>query len=131
MYGAVLTLHILVSLVLILIVLFQQPQKGGMGTIFGGGESVFGGGGAAPFLTKITTGVAIIFVITSLSLVLLSVHRAPAPGRTGSPAQTAPVQGAPVAPQQPGTPMPGTPTGPTGPAEPAPAGGTQGDQGGQ
>jgi preprotein translocase subunit SecG len=114
MYGFVLALHILVSIVLILIVLFQQPQKGGMGTVFGGGETLFGGAGAAPFLTKLTTGLAIVFVITSLSLVLLSVHRAPAPGR-GQSAPTAPAQGG--APQAPTGPEQNAPAGPAAPAQ--------------
>jgi preprotein translocase subunit SecG len=106
MYGVVLALHILVSLILILVVLFQQPAKGGMGTVFGGGETIFGGGGAAPFMTRLTTGVAILFVVTSLTLVLLSVRRAPAPGRTRA-APTAPAPGpeAPIQPEQGGGPQ--------------------------
>ena len=37
-----------------------------MTTILGGGESVFGGGGAAPFMAKLTGGVAVAFMMTSL-----------------------------------------------------------------
>jgi preprotein translocase subunit SecG len=111
MYGIVLALHILVSLVLILVILFQQPQKGGMGTVFGGGESIFGGGGAAPFMTKLTTGVAVLFVLTSLALVLMSVPRRAAAGR-GRPSPTAP-----VSPEAP-------------PTEPVPGGSQEGGTGG-
>jgi len=114
MYGTILALHILISVVLILVILFQQPAKGGMGTVFGGGESIFGGGGAAPFMTKLTTGVAIAFVVTSLALVLMSVPRRSQPGR-GRPSPTAP---APTSPEVPGeqTPsgVPGMPEGGTG-----------------
>jgi preprotein translocase subunit SecG len=111
MYGTVLALHILVSVVLILIILFQQPAKGGMGTVFGGGESIFGGSGAAPFMTKLTTGVAIVFVVTSLALVLLSVPRRQAQQRA-RPSPTAP---APTVPEVPTEPTPnGTPEGGTG-----------------
>jgi len=92
---------------LVLVVLFQQPQKGGMGTVFGGGESVFGGGGAAPFMMKLTTGLGIVFVVTSLTLVLLSVNRPAAPGRNRS------------------VPTEQTP-GPTAPTEPAPGGAPEG-----
>jgi preprotein translocase subunit SecG len=92
-------------------VLFQQPQKGGMGTVFGGGESIFGGGGAAPFLTRLTTGLAVLFVVTSLSLVLLSIRRPTAPGRTRA-APTSPV--APVEPTPGGMPEGGMPEGGTG-----------------
>lgn len=75
MFGLVIFLHILVCIVLVVIVLFQQPQKGGVAGVFGGGESIFGGGGAAPFMTKLTSGLAILFMITSLVLVLLSARR--------------------------------------------------------
>jgi|GEM_PF-727461 preprotein translocase subunit SecG len=114
MYGIVLALHILVSVMLILIILFQQPAKGGMGTVFGGGESIFGGGGAAPFMTKLTTGVAVVFVLTSLALVLMSVPRRSQQAR-GRPSPTAP---APTSPEAPGEPapsgVPGVPEGGTG-----------------
>jgi preprotein translocase subunit SecG len=119
MYLFVLLVHILISFLLILVVLLQQPQKGGMGTVFGGGESIFGGGGAAPFLTKLTTGLAVGFVITSLTLVLLSVRRPAAPGRSRTPT-TAPAPGAPTEPAPGGAPAP-TPEG----------GGTEGGTGGQ
>ncbi|MGQ9707406.1 MAG: preprotein translocase subunit SecG [bacterium] len=75
MYAVLIFLHLLVSILLVLIVLIQQPQKGGLGTIFGGGESIFGGGGAAPFMAKITTALAVAFMLTSLGLVLLSARR--------------------------------------------------------
>jgi len=111
MYGTVLALHILVSVVLILIILFQQPSKGGMGTVFGGGESIFGGSGAAPFMTKLTTGVAIVFVVTSLALVLISIPRRQAQQR----ARSTPTAPAPTAPEMPTEPAPsGTPGAPEG-----------------
>jgi preprotein translocase subunit SecG len=101
---------------LILIILFQQPAKGGMGTVFGGGESIFGGSGAAPFMTKLTTGVAIAFVVTSLALVLMAVPRNKAQQQT----RPAPTQQTPTAPEAPNTPAPtGTPA--------TPEGGTGGD----
>lgn len=87
MFGLVIALHILVCVVLIIVVLFQQPQKGGITSVFGGGESIFGGGGAAPFMTKLTSGLAILFMITSLILVLLSSRSIRPPAvRGGSPA---------------------------------------------
>jgi preprotein translocase subunit SecG len=105
MYGLVLAFHILISILLVLVVLIQQPQKGGMGTVFGGGEAIFGGGGAAPFMTKLTTGLAVGFVITSLTLVLLTAR--PAAGPRARNAPTAPAE----------------PAGPAAPAEPIPEGG--------
>jgi len=69
----------MVTVLLVIVVLFQQPQKGGAANVFGGGETVFGGGGAAPFMTRLTTGLAILFMITSLTLVLLSAQRSRGP----------------------------------------------------
>ena len=45
-----------------------------MGSGLGGGSSqtMFGSSGAGNFLTKLTTGVAILFMITSLTLSMLS-----------------------------------------------------------
>ncbi|MEO0085542.1 MAG: preprotein translocase subunit SecG [candidate division WOR-3 bacterium] len=82
MYGILIFLHLLVSVLLVLVVLVQQPQKGGLGTLLGGGESIFGGGGAAPFMTKITTALAVAFMLTSLGLVLLSAQRIRSAPRT-------------------------------------------------
>ncbi|MEO0096631.1 MAG: preprotein translocase subunit SecG [candidate division WOR-3 bacterium] len=75
MFTFLLILHILVCLILIFIVLLQQPQKGGMSLIFGGGESIFGGSGISPFMIKITSAVAALLLITSIGLVLTSQPR--------------------------------------------------------
>jgi preprotein translocase subunit SecG len=63
-------IHIIVSILLIILVLLQPGQGGDLGSIFGGGtsESVFGSSGAVPFLVKVTRGLAILFMLTSLSL---------------------------------------------------------------
>jgi len=69
-------IHILVCVFLIVLVLLQPGKGGGLGSVFGGGssDSVFGSSGAAPFLTKLTRLLALIFVITSLSLGYFSVR---------------------------------------------------------
>lgn len=69
-------IHIIVCLFLIILILLQPGKGGGLGSVFGGGssESVFGSSGAAPFLTKLTRLLALIFVITSLSLGYFSVR---------------------------------------------------------
>jgi preprotein translocase subunit SecG len=69
-------IHILVCIFLIVLVLLQPGKGGDLGSVFGGGssDSVFGSSGAAPFLTKLTRLLAIIFVITSLSLGYFSVR---------------------------------------------------------
>ncbi|MDP6978372.1 MAG: preprotein translocase subunit SecG [Myxococcota bacterium] len=73
MYTFLIALHILVCFVLILVVLLQRGKGGDVGAALGGGGSntVFGSRGAGNFLTKLTTGSAIIFMITSLSLAYL------------------------------------------------------------
>lgn len=70
----VVVLHVLVSLLLVLTVLLQPGNKGGMGAAFGGGGggTVFGGRGANTFLAKLTAGSAFVFMLTSFSLVYLS-----------------------------------------------------------
>ncbi len=72
MFTFVLIIHIVVSFLLIVIVLMQQ-SSGGMGAMFGGGQdSMFGASGAGNLMTKITTVLAIVFMVTSLSLALVS-----------------------------------------------------------
>jgi preprotein translocase subunit SecG len=63
-------LHILVSVALIAIVLLQSGKGAEMGASFGasGSQSVFGAGGGSTFMSKLTTGAAIIFMLTSLTL---------------------------------------------------------------
>ena len=70
MEGLITILHVLTCLCLVAIVLLQQGKGADMGVALGGGASntVFGARGAGNFLTKLTTGAAIIFMITSLTL---------------------------------------------------------------
>jgi len=74
MYGALLTIHIIASLFLIFVILIQQ-KGGGLGSMFGGGQSVFGGRGANPFLTKTTVVLFTVFIATSFSLVFMTKGR--------------------------------------------------------
>ncbi len=71
MYGAILAIHILVSLGLVVTVLLQSGKGGGLAGAFGGGGgagAVFGGQTAAGFLTKATRYLAVVFMLTSLTL---------------------------------------------------------------
>ena len=56
-------LHIVTCITLVAIVLLQHGRGADIGATFGGGASqtVFGGRGAGNFLTKLTTGSAILF----------------------------------------------------------------------
>ena len=77
MYIALSMLHLLVTLGLILIVLLQSGKGADIGAAFGGGSSqtVFGGRGAATFLSKMTSALAILFMLTSLTLTILASQR--------------------------------------------------------
>lgn len=68
MYTAFIGLHIFACIFLITVVLLQTGKGADMGAVFGGGssETVFGSSGAGNFLTKLTTGIAILFMLTSL-----------------------------------------------------------------
>ena len=78
MTNLIVGLHISACILLILIVLLQSGKGAEMGVSLGGGagQTLFGATGPASILTKVTTGVAIIFMITSLTLAYTSGHRA-------------------------------------------------------
>ncbi|MCK9478917.1 MAG: preprotein translocase subunit SecG [Firmicutes bacterium] len=68
-------LHIIVAIVLIAIVLLQSGKSYGLsGSIAGGAETFFGknkGRTLDSLLNKLTTAVAVIFLITSIVLVFI------------------------------------------------------------
>lgn len=68
------TLHILASVSLIIVVLLQRGRGSDMGAMLGGGgsQTVFGARGAGNFLTKLTAGCAVTFMVTSLSLAVIA-----------------------------------------------------------
>jgi len=76
--GVVVTvLHVIVCVFLIAVVLLQRGKGAQVGAVFGGGggATMFGGRGAGNFLTKLTTGAAVVFMLTSLSLAYMRMHR--------------------------------------------------------
>ncbi|NLI81755.1 MAG: preprotein translocase subunit SecG [Deltaproteobacteria bacterium] len=74
MYSVIVIFHVLACLALILIVLLQTGRGAEMGAAFGGAsQTLFGGAGGSTFLGKLTTGAAIVFMLTCLSLTYLSV----------------------------------------------------------
>jgi len=103
--------HLIACVFLILVVLLQTGKGAEMGAVFGGGGSstLFGASGAGNFLTKLTTGTAILFFFTSLTLAYSSIARTqrtvfdqplPEPPPLNAPAEKAPPAGgeAPAAP---------------------------------
>lgn len=68
--------HVIACLFLIGVVLLQQGKGADMGAVFGGSSStIFGSGGAGNFLTRMTTGMAVVFMLTSLTLTYLGAER--------------------------------------------------------
>ena len=67
-------IHVIVCIILILAVLLQSGKAADLAGAFGGmgSQSVFGPRGAATLLTKLTTISAVLFMITSLGLWILS-----------------------------------------------------------
>jgi len=125
-------LHVLVSIFLILIVLAQQGKGQDLASAFGGGGSsaAFGARGTATLLSKITTGAAVLFMVTSLGLSYLRPvmsQRTVVPA--GAPGVEAPQETVPVSPegeQPPGEEAtPGTDTETTGESPEAPPEGEQ------
>ncbi len=89
-----LIVHVLVSIFLICIVLLQSGKGAEMGAAFGGSsQTLFGSRGAATFLNKLTTVAAILFMVTSLLLTMVT-------SKGSSVMQNVPEQGRPAAPQQ-------------------------------
>ena len=75
LYGLILVLHVFVSLVLIAVILLQAGRGGGVSDAFGGtAQSMFGTRGAQ-VLTRATSVCAVLFMLTSLSLAVLSSQR--------------------------------------------------------
>ncbi len=74
MTALIITIHVIVSIALILIVLLQTGKGADMGAVFGGAgsQALFGNTGAGTFLGKMTTVAAVIFMITSLTLAYIS-----------------------------------------------------------
>jgi len=76
MFVLVVIVHVICCLFLIGVVLLQQGKGADMGAVFGGSSStIFGSGGAGNFLTRLTTGAAIVFMLTSLTLTYASARR--------------------------------------------------------
>ena len=74
MNALVTIVHIAVCLILIVAVLLQSGKAGDLAGAFGGAgsQSVFGPRGAGTILSKVTTISAVLFMITSMGLWILS-----------------------------------------------------------
>jgi preprotein translocase subunit SecG len=76
MHIFLVSLHVIVSAILVGMVLLQKGKGADIGAAFGGASNtVFGPRGAQSFLSKLTTGAAILFMVTSLGLAITSSKR--------------------------------------------------------
>lgn len=72
MFEAFAVVQIVICILLVVIILLQEGKKG-MGAIFGGSSSsVFGARGAGNILTKITSVLAILFMLNSVWMSYIS-----------------------------------------------------------
>ena len=107
-------LHICVCIALIIVVLLQTGKGAEIGASFGAGASntVFGASGGKNFMSRMTTAVAVVFMLTSLTLAYFW-------GKPGS-SSVMPEEVAPVAAQAPATAPPAAPAAASQPAKQAP-----------
>jgi preprotein translocase subunit SecG len=148
MVGLLTAFHVLVAVILILAVLLQSARGADLAGAFGGmgSQTAFGPRGTATFLSKATVVLAVVFMLTSVTLSILSNQAGggaagdsvlrdepavpPAPGTTPAPVpggipqpdvqvipEPAPSAPAPTAPP---APAPATPPAPAAPSPPAP-----------
>ena len=103
-------IHVLACFGIIGIVLLQSGKGAEIGSAFGGAgsQAVFGSMGTPTLLGKITTGIAIVFTLTSFTLAILGGERGSSVVREAAPpAASAPA--APAAPAEPTSPTPAQP----------------------
>jgi len=135
MIAIIAAIHIFACTALVVSILLQSGKGGGLAGAFGAGSSqtLFGGRGAATFLTRASTVLAVVFFLTSLTLGLTSARQTSPVARSltqedarrraaqqqgtsdqGAPGTTAPGSTAP------GATAPGTAAPATGTARPTP-----------
>lgn len=76
---ALTVVHVLVCFILIVVVLLQHGKSADIAAAFGGqgSQTAFGPRGAATVLSKLTTGAAVVFLVTSFALSILASKQKP------------------------------------------------------
>ena len=113
MYALLIVVHLVCCLGLIVIVLLQAGKGGGLSGAFGASavESSLGAG-ASDVLKKATTVMAVMFMLTSLSLAFVTAQRSASVVKdTVKPSQPIPAQNAPATPDVEKSPLGETPKG--------------------
>ena len=108
MFTLLTTLHVLIAVVLIFAVLLQSARGTDLAGAFGGmgSQTAFGPRGTATFLSKATVVLAVSFMVTSVSLAILSNRLRGTGGGSVLSGEKPP--SAPTAPAQPAAPLPET-----------------------
>jgi preprotein translocase subunit SecG len=76
MHTLVIIIHLVACFLMIGAILLQSGKGAEIGAAFGGSsQTVFGSRGPANFLSKFTVVVAVVFMMTSLSLAILAKER--------------------------------------------------------
>ena len=77
MYSILIVVHVIISLFLIAVILLQAGKGGGLSDTFGGSQmqNLFGTK-STTVLTRLTAVCAIGFIVTCISLAIISSHRA-------------------------------------------------------
>jgi len=94
MMAVIQIIHILSSILLIITVLLQGGENVDITAAFGGvSQAAFGPRGSVTLLAKITWGLALLFIVTSVTL---AIHASR--GSSGSVLERAPIKSAPTTP---------------------------------
>ena len=117
LYYAVIVVHVLSCLFLIGVVLLQQGKSQDLASAFGGGgtQTAFGPRGSANVLSRATTILAGVFMVTSLSLSMVRprsstiLDTVKTPAASASPARSAAPAPGTTPPAQSAAPAPATP----------------------
>jgi preprotein translocase subunit SecG len=95
LYGLIIAIHVIASLVLIAVILLQAGRGGGLSETFGGNSTqTILGTKTSVFLKRATAASAIIYILTCLTLAVLTSHQGRSLVSKGGAMPAAPVQGA-------------------------------------
>jgi preprotein translocase subunit SecG len=119
-FFVLVTLHVIVSLVLMAVILLQGGEAADLAGAFGGSgsQTAFGPRAAATVLSMATTWCAIMFMFTTMALTVHSTSATPTGGRSVLEQFSKPTAPAPATPASPSTTTPALPAIPAVPAAP-------------
>jgi preprotein translocase subunit SecG len=96
MEAIILVIHLMVAIVLVIVVLVQPSEAGGFLGSSGSMSNLMAPRRKGDALTRVTTILAAIFFLTSLSLAIIAEHRAPAKSILDVPVETTAPKAAPA-----------------------------------